>query len=79
MGLHLRGLPFGTALWVRREHRLLLLRTSASARVGWPDRTAVGHPHVEHVIDTEVRVFEQMCSLGVYLKGVVVIKMFWVQ
>jgi hypothetical protein len=24
-------------------------------------------------------VFEQMCSLGVYLKGVVVIKMFWVQ
>jgi len=47
--------------------------------VGWPDRTAVGHPHVEHVIDTEVRVFEQMCSLGVYLKGVVVIKLFWVQ
>jgi hypothetical protein len=26
-----------------------------------------------------VRVFEQMCSLGVYLKGVVVIKLFWVQ
>ena len=37
----------------------------ASARVGWPDRTRVGHPHVEHVIDTEVRVYEQICSLGV--------------
>jgi hypothetical protein len=39
----------------------------------------VGHPHIEHIIDTEVRVFEQMCSLGVYLKRVVVIELFWVQ
>ena len=48
---------------------------------GWVGRIEqrVGHPHVEHFIDTEVRVFEQMCSLGVYLKGVVVIKLFWVQ
>jgi hypothetical protein len=48
---------------------------------GWAGRIEqrVGHPHVEHIIDTEVGVFEQMCSLGVYFKRVVIIKLFWIQ
>jgi hypothetical protein len=48
---------------------------------GWAGRIEqrVGHPHVEHIIDTEVGVFEQMCGLGVYFKRVVIIKLFWIE
>lgn len=48
---------------------------------GWIGRIKqrIGYPHVEYVVDTEVRVLEQVCGLGVYLERVVVIELFWVQ
>jgi hypothetical protein len=80
MGLHLRASPVSGRRYGHDQNIAYDFCAHQPMR-GWVGRIEqrVGYPHVEYIVDTQVRVLEHMRGLGVYLKRFVVIKLFWVQ